>query len=496
MKLCTLLACPLARLRIRYLALLAVLLSTVVVLLFGFIPTAHAATGDFTVSAPGGIDGAVYLVRGGLTTCDSSNNCTGGLTQPKLVTTQGYSSPPSFIWNNTTIVVSAGDPDTGFRGTVNFQLSNLPQGVTSQTAPSTTITDNTILYYDFGSPVYGTDTTLQLSADTTAPLGNFTLTVTATSGSLSHSATLTVDVVDQLPATTLYQLTLPPTTSLSPSTYGGSPAPGTVQLTFPAPAGGTVVGLGSANPSVASPPASFTLPAGSTSGTFTITTQPVTTDTNVAFSATLNGQTINSLTQLLVQPPPSLASVTPNPSSIVVPLFGNYNSGASVTLTEPVPTDSNGAVVALSSSNTQAVTVPATVTVPASTCNSTGCTMNKSVGFFMTIIDKAPPQVVTISATIGSQTVTAQMTLLDSISVTSPYPTWSKSKHLLSVSAITNDPSDKLQVFVSGTTTLIGTMTNLGGGNYQGQFKWPTNPGYIDIRSSNGGFTYSPVTQV
>ncbi len=101
-----------------------------------------------------------------------------------------------------------------------------------------------------------------------------------------------------------------------------------------------------------------------------------------------------------------------------------------------------------------------------------------------------------ISATIGSQTVTTQITLLDSVSVTSPYPTWSKSKHLLSVSAITNNPSDTLQVFVSGTTTLIGTLTNLGGGQYQGQLKWPTNPGYIDIKSSGGGLTYAFVNGV
>jgi hypothetical protein len=393
-------------------------------------------------------------------------------------------------------VVSAGDPDTGFRGTVNFQLSTLPQGVTSQTATSTTITDNTILCYDFGSPVYGTDTTLQLSADSTAPLGNFTLTLTATSGSLSHSTTLTVDVVDQLPATTLYQLTLPPTTSTSPSTYGGSPAQGTVQLTFPAPAGGTVVGLGSSNPSVASPPASITLPAGSTSGTFTINTQPVATDTFVRLSATLNGQTITSLTQLLVQPPPSLASLSTNPSTVVPNMFGDELIPAIVTITEPVPTDSNGVVIALSSSNTQVATVPATVTIPASTCNSTGCMMNSKVGFQVTIIAKSPPGTVTISATLGSQTVTTQMTLLDSVAVTSPYPTWSKGKHILSVSAITNNPSDTLQVLVSGTTTLIGTLTNLGGGNYQGQLKWPTYPQYIDIRSSNGGFTYAFVTEV
>lgn len=39
---------PLVRLRIRHLALLTVLL-------FGSIPAARAATGDFTVSAPGGL---------------------------------------------------------------------------------------------------------------------------------------------------------------------------------------------------------------------------------------------------------------------------------------------------------------------------------------------------------------------------------------------------------------------------------------------------------
>ncbi len=422
-------------------------------------------------------------MRGGLQTCDSSNNCTGGLTQPKLVTTQGYSSPPSFIWNNTTIVVAAGDPDTDFRGTVNFQLSTLPQGVTSQTAPSTTITDNTILYYDLGLPVYGTNTTLQLSADSTAPLGNFTLTVTATSGSLSHSTTLTVDVVDQLPATTLYQLTLLPIPYLSPSTYGGSPGQG------------TVVGLGSSNPSVASPPASLTLPAGSTSGTFTITMQPVTTDTSVRLSATLNGQTITSITQLLVQPPPSLTSLSTNPSTVAPNMFGSYPIPASVSLAEPVPIDSNGVVVALSSSNTQVATVPATVTIPASTCNSTGCTMKRSVGFQVTIVAKSPPGTVTISATLGSQTLTTQITYLDALGVTSG-PTWSQSKHILSVTVITNNPSDTLQVFVSGTTTFIGTLTNLGGGNYQGQLKWPTNPGYIDIKSSGGGFTYAFVNAV
>jgi len=44
--------------------------------------------------------------------------------------------------------------------------------------------------------------------------------------------------------------------------------------------------------------------------------------------------------------------------------------------------------------------------------------------------------------------------------------------------------------------TFIGTLTNLGGGKYQGQLKWPTNPGYIDIKSSGGGFTSAFVNGV
>ncbi len=46
---------------------------------------ARATTGDFEVGAGVGADGAAYLVRGGLQTCDSTNHCSGGLTQPKTV---------------------------------------------------------------------------------------------------------------------------------------------------------------------------------------------------------------------------------------------------------------------------------------------------------------------------------------------------------------------------------------------------------------------------
>jgi len=122
---------------------LAAVLVVAGVLLAGQPQPAWAATGDFEISATRGADGAAYLVRGGLQTCDSSNHCTGGLTQPKSAGGGGFA--------NTILQADTSTDngfDNGFRGTVSLQLSGLPAGVTSQTPASTTITDNTILGTD------------------------------------------------------------------------------------------------------------------------------------------------------------------------------------------------------------------------------------------------------------------------------------------------------------------------------------------------------------
>ena len=451
-------------------------------LLIALPQSARAATGDFEIKAQLGRDGAAYLVRGGLQACDSSNNCTGGLTQPKTVVSSP-TGPPA--WGNTILQVDALIPDSGFRGTVSFQLSGLPAGVTSQTAASTTITNITILGTDgVGDTIYGTDTTLQLSADTTAPLGTFQLTVTAASGSLSHSVTIPVDVVDSLPATTLAQLEVNP--GGGASTFGGTPSSVTVQVTFPAPAAGTVVALASSDPPVASVPASVTIPAGATSASFTITTQPVTGLTQVSFAATLNGQTITSINKLCVEPPPLVSSLTLSPASAQPSAV--YVSGH-VVLNELVPQNSSGVVVALSSTNPAAASVPASVTV------TYYSNLGNDAYFRITFASNAPAGPVTIAASLNGQTVTALLTILDQISP-STTGSWGKHDHLLTVTAATNNPSDALQVFVSGTAQLIGTMTNLGEGNYQGAFFWPVNPGYVDIKSSGGATLTIPIPTV
>ncbi|MGB4786238.1 MAG: hypothetical protein WAQ77_16110, partial [Candidatus Acidiferrum sp.] len=84
---------------------------------------------------------------------------------------------------------------------------------------------------------------------------------------------------------TLSSVTLNPT-----SVTGGSSSTGTVTLSGPAPGSGALVSL-SSSASVATLPASVTVPAGATSAKFTVSTSAVTTSTPVTISASYAGAT-------------------------------------------------------------------------------------------------------------------------------------------------------------------------------------------------------------
>jgi len=109
--------------------------------------------------------------------------------------------------------------------------------------------------------------------------GTVDATIKAKAGSVAETAVLTI----QEPAIA--------SVSLSPnSVKGGASTTGTVTLTGPAPAGGTVVSLGSTSSSV-HVPATVTVPAGQTTATFTATTSSVTASTPVEIAATAGGFT-------------------------------------------------------------------------------------------------------------------------------------------------------------------------------------------------------------
>ena len=177
---------------------------------------------------------------------------------------------------------------------------------------------------------------------------------------------------------------------------------------------------------------------------------------------------------------PTLSTLTVNPTTVV----GGNSSQGTVTLTSAAP--SGGAAVTLSSSNTAVATVPASVTV------SAGAT---SASFTVTTKSVTASTSVTISAAYGGVTRTATLTITPP---TSPPPPatdtvaiqvaeYSSGNRQLRVEATSSNSSATLNVYVTSTSQLIGTLRNEGGGRYRGDFSWASNPQSITVRSSLGG---------
>jgi len=142
---------------------------------------------------------------------------------------------------------------------------------------------------------------------------------------------------------------------------GGNSLVGTVGLVTPAPVGGTTVFLSSSDASSAQVPASVQIAAGNSTNSFTITTSNVATTTSVQISAQSGSVTKTAWISVGANPnaPAQLSSVTPSVSGTT----GGNNISATLFLTANAP--AGGAKVTLSSSNTAAAQVPASVTVPA-----------------------------------------------------------------------------------------------------------------------------------
>ncbi|HVT12731.1 MAG TPA: hypothetical protein VHE55_10730 [Fimbriimonadaceae bacterium] len=188
---------------------------------------------------------------------------------------------------------------------------------------------------------------------------------------------------------TLVSLTVNPTAVVGPA-----PSTGTVTISGPAPSGGAIVALSSSNPTVASVPNSVTVPEGLTSATFTVSTTAVTTQTHVTISGSLNGSVANA--DLTVNPN-GLTNLTLNPSSVV----GGDASVGTVTIATPAPP--GGSVVQLSSSNTAAARVPATVTILAG---------QTTASFTITTSPMTSDATSTIGAVLGTSSVQADLTVL------------------------------------------------------------------------------------
>jgi hypothetical protein len=163
----------------------------------------------------------------------------------------------------------------GFNSAVTLSCSGIPAGMTCGFAV------NPLTPPANGSA--NTNLTLNVSASTVP--GSYNFQVKGISGTLTHTFNLLVTVLST-PQAILTSLTLNPTTVIGTNT-----AQGTVLLSGAAPAGGVTVSLTSSNAVRASVPTSVTIPAGSASKTFTITTSTPSVSTPVTIFASYNGVT-------------------------------------------------------------------------------------------------------------------------------------------------------------------------------------------------------------
>lgn len=227
-------------------------------------------------------------------------------------------------------------------------------------------------------------TSAAFTIQTSAVSSVTTVQITVAAGSSTRSVMLTV-----LPPDLRY-FTLYPT-----SVSGGQTTTyNYVYLTSVAGPSGAAVTVTSSNPAVAAV-ANWVVPAGTTSGTFTIQTSPVSVPTAVQITVT-SGAVTQSAT--LTVTPPDLNYFTLYPPGMTGGQSSTYNY---VYLTGPAP--ANGTTVIVHSSNQQVAFGPRGFTIPA------GAT---SASFSIWTTAVITPTLVQISVTAGSVTKSLTLTIM------------------------------------------------------------------------------------
>src|SRR3954451_3401703 len=152
---------------------------------------------------------------------------------------------------------------------------------------------------------------------------------------------------------------------------GGNSTTGTVTLLNPAPPGGAVVTLVSADPSAVGLPPSVFIPAGGTGASFNITTSPVSRATRVRIASGYGAESFHAPSSWITVVP----SGTPTPAALAslglasASIAGGATTTGTVTLTGPAP--AGGATIRLSGSMEGQVVAPPNVTVPAGSISAT-----------------------------------------------------------------------------------------------------------------------------
>lgn len=253
-----------------------------------------------------------------------------------------------------------------------------------------------------------------------------------------------------------------------------------------APSNGLTFSVSSSNSAVLSVPSSVFMSQGTSTVAFRGTARSVNSSRNVTVRVSndrLGRREVSvTVTPATTQPPPppalTVSALTLNPSSVV----GGNSVQGTVTLSASAPA---ATAVSLASSSAQA-TVPASVTIAAGASSGTFTVGTAAVTATASATISASLNGVTRSATLTINAVSAPPPpSTDTVNITRAE--YESDKRVLRVEATSTSSSATLQVFVSSTGQLLGTLSNNGGGQYRGEFSVSTNPQNITVRSSLGG---------
>jgi hypothetical protein len=292
------------------------------------------------------------------------------------------------------------------------------------------------------------DPSAQVPASVTVPQNSTStaFAITTLPVTMQVNAVITAMVNTSTQTATLAVVPVPVLTgvSLSATTVaGGATATATVILATSAPAGpgcplvngqpgpsGVCVTLMSSSNLVQIAP-NVTVPAGSKTANFLVTTLPVTTQQTANITATLGGMS-QQVTLTLTPTPPDIRLLVFNPPTVVA---GSSSTGI-VVITIPAP--ATGTVVMLSSANS-IVTVPASVTVMAGQTSAT---------FTATTSTVSSTTAVVVTATVTAKAA-ATLTLI-------PAPTGTVSEQIIAAGETnsTDFPTQACPTSANGSATM------------------------------------------
>jgi hypothetical protein len=307
---------------------------------------------------------------------------------------------------------------------------------------------------------------------TTTPV-NFT----ASHGGVTKSAVMNVHAPTQ--PVPISSVTLTPNTIVGGSNQA---VQAVIKLAANAPTEGATIMLTSSRPDIVSLPRSTRI-FFSTQNTAYVNfvANPVSVPTEVTISAYFGDSVQGAI--VTVTPPsqntPVLSSLILNPTSVA----GGSSSQGTVTISAAA---SSPTTVSLTSSSSPIVTVPSSVTIPAGATSANFTVNTTSVSSSFTA---------TIGASLNGLSRSATLTVTpagDTVAI--QRAEYESSKRTLRVEATSTRTNATMQVLVTSTGQIIGTLTNNGGGKYSATLNWSVNPQNITVKSSFGGSASRAVT--